>query len=849
MISLTVANLWAYKRRLIGTLVAIVIGVAFLSGTLLLGDTLRTNFDNLYQHAYGGTDVVVRSATKISSDQRQNTRGSIDANTLDIVRALPGVAVAQPYLEGYGRLLGHDGKGIGGDGPPTRAANWVTVPSLNPYRLVSGRAPRANDEVVINRGAARSGSVRIGDMVTLLTPAPLRVRVVGVATFGSADGFGSTTFTGLTLDTARRHLTNDPGQLSEVLVKAAPGVSNDTLAIQLRRALPPGVQAITGAQLAGENIRELNNGFLAFVRGALLVFSILALLVAALSINNAFTILRAQRSRDTALVRAVGATRGQVLTATLMETLAVAAIGSAAGWVAGVGIAALLKSVFSGFGFALPTGGLVLRPSSAVIAVFGGLVATAIGGLLPALRASRIPPVAALRDLTSEAVGPARRRAYLAAASTAIGVALIVFAAAGTGGFASAALGGLFTLVGVVGLGPAAARPAATLLGAPLAAGRGATGGLARQNAMRNPRRTAATAAALMIGVSVVTLFAVVGASLEASAAGGVDRSLRADLSINSAGLGGVYGGGRFSPQLATDIARLPAVRLAVGVAAGSALLNGTSHPVVIADPAAIPEVLDLGATSGNVRALDARTIAVAKAAADAHHWHVGTPVSVTYPDGTTDRVTVAGVYSRTNIVGSYLLHPAAWAAHDPQPVDEQVLVALRSGADLRATRAAIETVGQRYGSPQVQDRAEYRSTAAGGVNTLLAVVYVMLVLAIVIALLGIANTISMSVNERRRELALLRALGQTRRQVRTMVLGESVIVSVFGTLGGLVVGIVVGWALVGASSSSALDTFSAPAQQLVVFLVIGALAGVVAALRPARRATRLSIVEALAQE
>ena len=846
MSTLVFKNLWAVRRRLVGTLVAITLGVAFLFGTLLLGDTLRVNFDRLFAQANSGTDVIVRSATKISSDERQNMRGAIDSDLVGAVRASPGVADAQPYLEGYGQLVGRNGKGIGGNGPPTRAANWVTDPALNPYHIVDGRAPEADDEVVVNRGAAKSGHLHLGDTTTLLTPQPVRVRIVGIATYGTADGFGPSTFAGLTLHAAQRDLTDNPGQLTEVLVKAAPGVGADTLASHLGGSLPAGVQAITGKQLTSENISDINKGFLAFVRIGLLVFAVIALLVAALSIQNTFSIVAAQRSRETALLRALGATRWQVLGGAVTETLAVAVVGTVLGLVAGAGIAGALKVMFSGFGFALPAGGLAVHGSSVAIAALAGVVATEVAGLAPALRASRTAPLAALRNVAVEGERDhgARRRA--GAACTALGIGLVVLAATGAVSAGLAALGAVLTVAGVVVLGPVMARRAARVVAAPAVALRGVTGELARENAARNPRRTAATAAALMVGVTVVTLFTVVAASLKASAAHGVDRSLTADLVVDSGGVGGAYGGGRFSPQLAADIAAASGVRVAVGLGAGDVLLDGTSHPVIVADRG-LQQVVDLGATDGSFAALGSATIGVSSHAAASHHWRLGTRVSVTYPDGSRAPATVGLIYQHADIVGDYLLTRAAWAPHAPQPVDEQVLVGLDAGADQGAVRTQIGTVAARYGSPKVFDRAQYRRQAAGAVNTVLGIVYVLLVLAIVIALLGIANTLSLSTYERTHELGILRAVGQTRVQARSMLRWESAVISVLGTIGGILLGVFVGWALVSASSSRTLDVFALPVAQLVVFAVAGAVAGVLAGIRPARRAARLDVLESIA--
>ena len=304
MISITARSLWARKRRLVATLLAVGLGVAFLAGTLLLSDTLRANFDRLFTQANGSTDVVLRGATKVGTELGPGARTGVGADLLQRVRDVPGVADAQPYLEGYGQLLGRDGKPIGGNGPPTRAANWISDPALNPYRLVQGHAPRADDEVVINRGAARTGHLALGATTTLLTPQPLRVHIVGITTFGTADGFGPSTFTGMTLHAARAHLAGPgPAELTQILVRASPGVPAQELAARVRPVLPAGVQAITGAQLAAENLDAINSGFLGFLSAGLTAFAAVALLVAAFSIYNTFSILAAQRGRESALLR------------------------------------------------------------------------------------------------------------------------------------------------------------------------------------------------------------------------------------------------------------------------------------------------------------------------------------------------------------------------------------------------------------------------------------------------------------------------------------------------------------------------------------------------------------------
>src|SRR5215472_5604163 len=788
MLEIGLKQVWAYKRRLTGTLLAVALGVAFLAGTLLLGDTLRANFDRLFHQANSSSEVLLRSATKVGSSGGQDISAGIDASLLGRVAHLPGVAQAEPDVEGNGQLLGSNGKGIGGNGPPTWAADWVPVPSLNPYRLVAGRAPQAGNEVVINRGAARTGHLHLGEVTTLLTPRPVRVVIVGIVTFGTANGFGPSTFTGMTLHAAQHYLTSNPGLLSSILLKPAPGVSAGQLITRLRTILPPGVQAITGAQLAQENIRAINSSFLGFIRTALTAFAVIALLVAALSIYNTFSIIAAQRARSAALLRALGATRRQIIASSIVETLTVGLAGSLAGLAGGIGVAGGLKGLFDGFGFALPAGGLVVNASTVLIAVAAGLSATVIAGVLPAVRASRIPPLAALRDVAAEAAAPSRPRA-------GIGAALLIGGVAGTMSAAVAGKPGLVavaavcTVIGVVVFGPVAARTASTVLGALIAALRGITGSLARQNARRNPRRTAASATALMVGVAVVALFTVIGASLKASAAQGIGQSLRADLVVNSGGYGGAAGGGGLSPHLAVSIARLPDVRLATGLSSGTVLLDGISQQVTAADPAALDRVINLGITAGTLNPAGAGWLAVAKAAASTNHWRIGSTVAVTYPDGASGRLRVGAIYTRTQMAGNYLITQQTWGEHSRQVIDGQILIKLRPGTSISAASKAIAALAAAYGKPQIQDRAQYVDAVTKGINTILGLIYVMLVLAIIIALMDITNTLSLAIGERTRELGLLRAVGQTRGQARSLVRWESVLIALFGTLAGVILG------------------------------------------------------------
>jgi putative ABC transport system permease protein len=848
VVSVALKQAWAHKRRLAGTLLAVFLGAAFLSGTLVLGDTLRANFDSLFAGASAGTDAVVRSANAIEASSARRparVRGLIDASLVDRIRSIDGVAVAAPSIQGYGQLIGRNGKAVGGNGPPRMAGNWITEPDLNPYRLVEGRAPVANDEVVINRGAAKDGGLGVGDITTLQTPDPIRVRIVGIATFGDADGFGRSTFAAFTLAGAERSVTKQPGRTSSIRVEAVQGVTQQQLADRIRAVLPRGVEVLTGEQYTQENIDQVSGQFLAFFRSFLLVFAGIALLVATFSINNTFSIIQAQRTRESALLRALGASRSQVLVTVAVEAFLVGLVATGTGLLGGAGIAGLLKGLFDSFGFALPAGGLVFTGATVVATLAVGMVVTLVAALAPAIRGSRVPPLAAVRDVAVDTAGLSGVRAVAGATVTALGVAAVVASVLGGGGLRLSGLGAVATLVGVVVLGPVVARATGGAIGSPVAKLRGVTGALAQRNAVRNPRRTAGTSAALMVGVAVVTLFTVFVASLKASIDRSVSGAFGGDLVVTAPS----FGGGGLSPRLAASVQALPEVRRAVGLGTGTVRIGGTGREVSVADPTGLADLLDLHVTDGSMGGLGDGELAVSEAAAEDRGWKLGSAVRVGFADGATDRLTVGAIYDTSDVVGDYVLPVSAWAPHAVQATDSSVFIALRSGVSLAAGKAAVERVARSFGAPDVQDREDFVESESAGLNVLLGLVYVMLALAILIALMGIANTLSLSIYERVRELALLRAVGATRGQVRSMVRWESVIIALLGTLGGLALGSFLGWALVRAASQEATGVFSAPPAQLMVVLVLGGVAGLVAGLRPARRAARLRMMEAIATE
>ncbi|WP_371649381.1 ABC transporter permease [Streptomyces mirabilis] len=849
-VRLSVSSLRAHKRRFAGTFLAVLLGVAFLAGTLVMGDTLRASFSTLFGDATKGTDAVVRSADAITTPgESQGVRQPVDTALVKTVERVPGVAAAAPDIQGAGQLVGSDGKPVGGQGPPTLAGNWITDPKLNPYQLAAGHSPSKSGEVVVNRGAAKKGGLKIGDTTTLRTPGPVKVTIVGLATFGGEDGMAQVTFTGMTQADAEKYLTAKPGEAANIRVRAGPGVGQAELVADLTPVLPRGVEAITGQESARENTDMISSQFLNIFTTFLLVFSGIALLVATFSIHNTFAIVVAQRTRENALLRALGASRRQVTASSLVEASVVAVTASAVGLAGGIGIAAGLQALFPAIGFPFPQGGLVISGLSMLLPLAVGVVVCLGSALLPAVRAGRTAPLAALRETAVDGSGASRGRAIVGAALAVLAVGTTLTGVLVSPSLWLAGLGAVLALAAFVVLGPVASSAAVRALGAPLDTLRGVTGALARRNALRSPKRTAATASALMIGVAVVSLFTVFGASLKATMDQTVSRSFAGDIAVSTPSFGA--GGSGLSPELAPAIARQSAVRYAVGLGRGVAQVNGKGRALTVTDPVTLGKVFDLGEVRGSLDDLGTDGIALTRKEAAAQHLTTGDTARLTFTDGRRENFTVRAVYGRSELAGDYVITRAAWAPHRTQDSDSLVAVTFKNGVGTADGKAAVEKVAARYGNPQVQTRDEYARSSAGGIDMMLTLVYALLALAVLIALLGIANTLTLAIHERTRELGLLRAVGQTRAQLRAMVRWESVLVAAFGTAGGLALGAFLGWVLVEASdgASDSAFAFAIPPVRLVVVALVGLAAGALAGLRPARRAARLDVLRAIATE
>jgi putative ABC transport system permease protein len=855
MLSTVLTGLWSRKRRLFGTVTAVVLGVAFLAATLVIADTQRADFSQAFTTANAGTDVIVRNADEV--DGETAVRGLIDAGLVDEVAAIDGVAEAVPSIEGVATVLGSDGERIGGDGPPTTAANWVDEPALNPYQLAEGRAPAVDDEgasggakpyeVVIDRATAEKGNLSVGDHTTVLTPEPVEVTIVGIATFGDADSLGPITYTAFTLPAAQELLAGRPDAISSVLVAAEDGVSQETLRDEIMRLMPARIEALTQAELIAEQEEEIESDFLGVFNMMLLAFAGVAMVVAAFSIHNTFSILVAQRTRESALLRALGASRRQVVVGVALEALAIGTVATAIGFGAGIGLATGLKQLFASADLALSSSGLVIDGGTIATTAIVGILTTLVASLVPALKASRVAPLAALRDVAIDRSAVSKTRVTVGFLLAGAGVASVIAgASSGDGAVSRVGLGAIAVLVGAVVLGPVAARPAAAVLGSGAAVAGGFTGRIARRNAMRNPRRIAASASALMVGTGVVALFTTFGSSLKATIDDAVDNRFGGDMIVEQDG----FSGAPLSPELPGAIAERPEVDDAVGVAFAAASIDGDDVEPAATDFVRLDAMLDMGVADGSVSDLSSGRIAISEHYAEEHRLATGDTIPMTFVDGATTELEVGVIFTERMSFGDLVMATSDWAPHARQNGDAVVFVDLADGVSEADGLAAVGTVTERYSAPDPQTREEYKDSVGSEIDSMLAVIYGLLAVAVVIAVMGIGNTLALSIHERTRELGLLRAVGQSRRQLRATVRWESVIMAVFGTLGGLAVGTFLGWGLMRAiNAQEGFGVFEAPVSSLAVVLVLAAVAGIVAAMRPARRAARLDILDAIATD
>ena len=629
MLRTSVRNMLAHRRRLAATAVAVILGVALVAGTLVLTDTISQTFSGLYTTVYQGTDAVVRAQAAFTGIQGSGAqRPPVNASLVATLRTVPGVAADDGVVRGYARLVGSNGQALGN--PTTTGTigrSWPTVGQLNPWVLAAGRPPRAGNEIVIDQKSASDGHLAVGGTATVLVQGPPRkMLITGIARFGNASSPGGTSVILFTVPAAQQ-LVGQPGKFDSILFAAQPGVSQTRLARNLQAALPAGLEAVTGQQAASEarsNVMNQLGGF----NTLLMVLAVAALMVGAFQIFNTFSITVAQRTRENGLLRALGATRRQILSSVLLEAVAVGLLASAVGLGLGVAVAAGLKALLAATGLDIPAGGIVFAPRTVIIALLAGTAVTVAAALSPARKAAKVPPVAAMQDAVATSTGyGSKQRVFVGTGVLALGAAVLFtgLLAHPSSPVLFAGAGAVLVFFAVAILGRTVSLPISRVLGAPLPSLRGVPGTIARQNAMRNPKRTAAAASALMICVGLVSFITMFTSSVTEAANTVYSRAFTGDFIINS----GAGGTGGVDPGLARRVSQLPQVALASGARVGMAKIEGGAQQVVAVDPKTAFGIFDVQPLQGNQNDLGRDAIAVYKTEATDHHLKIGDHIPV----------------------------------------------------------------------------------------------------------------------------------------------------------------------------------------------------------------------------
>ena len=852
MLRIATRGLLARKLRTVLTGFAVVLGVAFVAGTFVFTDTIDASFKDIFERAHKGEDVSVEARQAVKADF--STPATMPSSVLARVRGLPGVKDAEGSVNADVSLLDKKGDPILSQGPPTIAYSANTDPTFQALEYPSGNAPSNEGEVAIDRATADKYGWKPGDRVTVAGRAPKRTYTVsGLFTLGSSDSLGGSRGVVFTLPEAQR-VTGHHGYDS-ISLAAAGGTTPEQLKHTVIGALGARQFDIrTGKEAAAQQAQDLSDA-LGFIRTALLVFAGVALLVGGFLIFNTFSVTVAQRTKEFALMRTLGASQRQILGSVLFESIVIGLVAGVLGILAGLGLAPALRALMSSFGLDLGTTQLLVEPRTVIAGLVIALVATVISGIVPARRATRVRPVEAMRDSMTPGVGHLRRRRVIGSVVVeTIGVAVLVYAllaSPGSAGTTAATLGlGVVAMMfGVALMAPLLVRPLSSLVGRPLQRLQGLTGRLARENAVRQPQRTAVTASALMIGLALVVFVAIFAAGLKATIDKGIDdQVLAAGIVVHKDGFSPLPAASAKRLQSVDGVASVSTIRFATGKVAG---VKGTQSATGL-DPRTAPKAIRLKIKSGPPDALARLTdedAIVGKDFADAHALGVGKVLHVTTPTGKQHDYRVLATYDATaGVVGGIVLTSADlrrdWNAKDIA----FALVNADPGVTPTVLRDREKAALAAYPTTDPKTIDEFKADQRKQVDSLLGLIYALLSLSVIVALLGIVNTLALSVHERTRELGLLRAVGMTRRQVRRMVRAEAVITAVIGAVLGLALGVAFA-AIVSRPLASEGFAFAVPVGTLIVLLVLAGLAGVIAAVPPARRAARVDVLRAVTTE
>ncbi len=819
--------------RYVATVIAIVLGIGFFTATSVLTTSFQDSLNDSIAEAFDDVGAAVRS-DQVIEQAGFDVRRQIPASTAAQLRSIDGVSAAAPYLAGYAQVVRANGKTLGGSGAQSQGFGWIEEADLNPFAVARGRAPKAPDEVVVDAKTFADGRFALGERVRILPlPADSPFTIVGTIS-DESDSFSGQS---LAFSFAGAKRVFGSTDVDQIFIEGDEGLSPEQLVSRVSPQLPPGLQAVTGQTLVDE-FQELIGQFAGLIKIALQVFAGVALFVGAFVIYNTFAITVAQRTREMGLLRAIGALPQQVSRSILVESLLIGVLASFIGALTGIGLGyaliKLLGSLAGDFDIALSIPGAAMAGAVAL-----GTAITVAAAYLPARRGAKVAPIEALREGAVEVQRVGHRRRAAGLGMLAAGGALT--AAALAGDVRLLAVGLPLIVISIVVLGPAIVRPLSRLLAAPIVRNGSITGELARENASRNPRRSATTSLTLMIGVTLVCAATVFGATLSTSTRGDLDQRVLADGVVEIGDAISRQGGG-LDPSVARRIAAIGGVDAAVGIRQAPAQIADSSAFMTGIDSAGLDEVLDLDVVAGSVAELGTSRIAVLKSKADEEGLQVGDRIDVRFQQGSA-RMTVAGIFDTDNTLGPWVVDNAALAAYTNRSLDQSIFVAA-SGA---LPRAAIDRVLASDPTAELKSKAAYISDQAGQINNLLVLLYGLLGMSVVVALIGIVNTLGLSIHERTRELGLLRAVGMTTAQLRRTIRYESTLISLIGTLIGLGLGLFLGWTA--AQTGDEFFVFTIPWGSLLIIAVAGVAAGLLAGVLPARRAARLDVLEAIATE
>jgi putative ABC transport system permease protein len=842
MLRAATRSVLGHKLRLVLTALSIVLGVAFVSGTFILTDALKSTFNAIADA--GNSDAYVRGVHDKTAvaDVNGEQRTQLPITDAAKIKQVSGVALVSPQLQGSAILIGKNGKAAVNGGAPPLGFGWSGDPKS--WTLLSGHAPTTSSEVVVEKSTLSLAKLKVGDSTKVVVGGQvIPVTIVGSVEVPGGAGLAGATATLFDAASAQKYFAAD-GTVPSFAVNAQPGVSPTVLRNNLAAAFPHD-NVLTGKQLADETKKDLDNGVLKIFTTFFLVFAFIAVFVGAFVILNTFSMLVAQRTRELALLRALGASRRQVTRSVLIEAFLVGTFSSVVGLGVGALIAVALKALLSGFGLKISSD-LPIAPRTVVWSFAVGIIVTLVSAYFPARRAARIPPVAAMRDDVALPTRSLRVRAGIGIGLLVVGVAVLILGLSGSASHSGAVtgLGAGLTVLGVTVLAPILAPPVLRVVGWPLARLYGTNGKIAVANAIRNPRRSAATASALMIGLALVTGVTVIAQSTKASFGKAFQTDLTAQYAITAAS-------GASVPAAVADQSR--------SVAGVSHVAEYTGLPIRIGDEdfdATAVNATDVVAaqhvdmSAGAPSALDQNQILVSSKQAKSEHWTLGQHLSGRVATKAVT-ITIGGIYTNDQLLGPITI-PRAWydaAVPAAQRQDFAIGVVTSDGKTSSSVQSALTKITDPYAVVSVKTKAQYIKDQQGQLNVLLYILYALLGLAVIIAIFGIINTLALSVFERTREIGLLRAVGMARRQLRRVIRLESVAISLFGALMGIVLGLFFGIAVQQALSNQGLDVLSIPYASLIVFLILAAVAGVFAAIWPARRAAKLDVLRAITTE